>query len=97
MTSQPFGPGATVSLTCSGTSASVQVSGSSAVRMVRVYNSGAVDVFIKSGDSTVVATTSDTPMPPGIVEILNIGTKQYIAGITASGQAKLYFTIGVGI
>ena len=93
----PFAPGTTVSLTASTTSASKEVSGSTHKHMLRVFNSGTVTAFIKTGDSTVTATANDLPMPGGIVEVISIGSDTYCAAITASGSSKLYLTIGIGI
>src|SRR5262252_9750697 len=49
---------------------------------VRVYNSTSVVVFIQFGGSGTTSTTSKTPIPPGGVEIFQIGPSvTTIAGI----------------
>jgi len=56
------------------------------------------DCFYKIGDSTVVATTSDTPLKSSVVEVFdyNQGGHTYIAAITATGTATLRITAGDG-
>jgi hypothetical protein len=65
---------------------------------VRLYNSGAVPVFIAFGtDNTITATTTSMPLPAGNTEIFSIGNCSYLAGITASGSATVYATLGRGM
>ena len=66
-------------------------------RHVRVYNAGAVIVFLQFGDSTVAATTAKMPIPPGAVEVFTLGGATYAAVITSSGTADIYFTPGMGV
>lgn len=89
---------ATVTLSASGTSARVQIQTAvPGTPNARVYNSGAVAVFIECGDVTVVATTTASlPIAPGTVEVIGC-QKTYVAGITASGTATVYLTPGSGI
>jgi hypothetical protein len=63
---------------------------------VRIYNATSVTVFIKFGDSTVTAATTDTPIAPGAVEMFAADGATYVAGITASGTGTLYATPGMG-
>lgn len=68
--------------------------------IVRLYST--VDVFIKFGDSTVTAATTDMFLPGGTIEYFNAGTvlsgastvpkTPYIAGILSSGTGTLYIT-----
>lgn len=70
---------------------------------VRIYNGGPDTAFIRFGSSTVNATTADVPIPSGAIEVMTftvpdqVTTGAYMAAITASGTATLYFTTGVGI
>jgi hypothetical protein len=64
---------------------------------VRVYNSASVTVFIQFGSSTVAATTSHMPVPPGAVEVFQVGPSvTTISAITSSGSGTLYATTGRG-
>ena len=92
----PFRGGATVNLAATTASSRVQVSSTTGLGEVRIYNSGTVPVFIKEGDVTVNAAVTDLPLAPGAIEVLSFAG-QYIAGITASGTATVYFTTGDGI
>jgi hypothetical protein len=94
----PFLPGGnTVSLSVTGTSARAQFQTSSASKAVRVYNSGAVAVFIACGDVASVATTATgLPVAPGSVEVIGCA-QQYIAGISGGTAATLYVTPGDGL
>lgn len=94
---QPFRAGSgTVNIAAGTTSGRVQITSSTGLGEYRVYNSGASTVFIKEGDGTVTATTSDLPIPAGAVEVLSFGST-YIAAITATGTCTIYFTPGDGI
>ncbi len=66
---------------------------------IRIYNKGATEVFIRFGtDSTVVASAStDMPIAPGEIEVQGCPASfTYVAGITASSTATIYFTLGFG-
>lgn len=57
-----------------------------------LYNAGSVPVFVKSGSSTVQATTTDTFIPPGQTRLLlKDPNDTHIAAITASSTATLYY------
>lgn len=59
---------------------------------VRVYNAGSVPVFVKSGGSSVAATTSDQFVAPGATVIFARDPNDtYLAAITASSTATVYF------
>lgn len=65
---------------------------------VRLWNSGAVTIFVKFGTATATAATTDTPIPPGASpEIFEINQSDtHIATITASSTGTLYGTLGTG-
>jgi hypothetical protein len=67
---------------------------------IRVYNSGSVTVFLRSGIGTsdATATTSHTPIAPGTVESFTVPANHtYVSGITSSGSATVYVQVGDGI
>jgi hypothetical protein len=68
---------------------------------VRVMNNGTATVWIAFGDSTVTtATTTGTPIGPGVTEILGARTTDgplSVAAIAAGATGKIYFTPGAGI
>jgi hypothetical protein len=61
---------------------------------VRVYNAGAVGVFLKSGDVTVTATTTGGQfVGAGQTVIFTRDPKDtHLAAITASSTATVYFS-----
>lgn len=60
---------------------------------VRALNAGTVAAFIKSGDSTVDATTSGQFLAPGeAVTFVRDPKDTHLAAITASSTATVYFT-----
>lgn len=67
---------------------------------VRVYNSGTTLAFIAFGDSSVAATASSIPIPPGAsipVEKFSVPFgATHVACILASGTGTVYFTSGFG-
>lgn len=63
---------------------------------VLLYNSGTTLAFFRFGDSSVVATTTDTPLPPGTLPIFFAGDNTHVAVIMASGTATIYATSGFG-
>ena len=90
----PDGP--TVSLNVTSTTGRVQFQSGNNSRNARLYNSGAVAVFITCGDSSVVATTAaGVPVAPGTVEVIGC-TQPYVAAITTT-TATLYVTPGNGL
>jgi hypothetical protein len=98
-----FSPtGATVNLAVTSTTGNVAMTIMGGMtqqgsRSIRVYNSGAVDVFIAIGSSAITATTSSLPIPAGAVEVFETGpSATHIAAITASSTATVYFTSGRG-
>jgi hypothetical protein len=96
--------GATVTLSASSSSSRAQlgwvaVGASPPPSSVWVHNSSTtVDAYVKLGDSTIVATTSDVLVAAGGDVLLQIpnASATNIAGITASSTASLSIATGVG-
>jgi hypothetical protein len=64
---------------------------------VRLYNAGTATAFVKFGDVTVTAATTNMPIPAGAIEAFRPpGASTHIAAITSSGTATLYVTSGEG-
>ncbi len=70
---------------------------------VLLYNDSAVNVFVAFGATapTALAPTNGSPangiiVPPHLYVVLNKNTAAYIAAITASSTATLYFYQGYG-
>ena len=94
-TFQPFTPGANFSIAVTTTTGRVNVTGNGTT--LRLANVAATECFIKLGDSTVTATTSDFSMPANSVALLAAsGAITYVAAITASGTATLRIARGDG-
>lgn len=89
---------ATVNLNAGVASANVQVQTGNFSRHVRVFNSGANTAFVEFGTSNAVAASTTTSMPvaAGTVEIFSC-PEPWVAAITGSGTALLYFTPGEGM
>lgn len=65
---------------------------------VRVVNAGASMAFIHfTKDPAYVATTGNMPIAAGATETFTKGAASYVAAITASGTATVYFTVGEGL
>ncbi len=93
----PFGPGASASLTVTGTTGNVALplGGLS----VRIVNNGLQLVYIKFGTSAVTATTSDMAMLPNTVETFTISRSSahtHVAAIAATTGSTLNITAGMG-
>jgi hypothetical protein len=56
---------------------------------VLLLNDGAAELFWKAGDSSVVATAANFPLPPGDVIQVWLGNATNIAAITSSGTSTL--------
>ncbi len=69
-------------------------------RQVAVYNSGAVDVTIKFGDTSSVTCgfdTGDITIPAGALLVLTMPPlATHAAAITQAGTTTLRFTVGDG-
>ena len=100
---QPFMPGASVKLSLTTSSGRVALPGTrtgAQRQSVRLYNSGAVDIAIAFGDSTITAANDGTSMiiKSGTVELFQADkAATHIAGIALSSTADLYITRGDGI
>lgn len=96
--------GGTVNFTASNATSNTQLnpSGVSIATEYRIFNSGAVTVFVEFGNSSGVAASASTsmPIPAGAVEFCrppaNAGSDYYLAAITASSTAVVYVTAGEG-
>jgi len=97
-----FIPGGTLTVAASAVTANGQLVTNVANspqnrRDVLLYNPPTNSLaFFKFGDSTVTATTSDTPLPPGAYAIFHAADATYIAVILASGTGSIYATSGFG-
>lgn len=100
MSTPAFSPmGSTVNLAATTSTGNVALSGFGVGGgNVRLYNSGSVVVFVNFGGAAVTAVlTTSMPLAPGASEVFAVGEGQYMAGITASGSATVYATIGQGV
>lgn len=101
---------ATVSISATTASASVALVSvpDNGPFQVRIFNAGASTVFVSRGGSSAAATVpsgataGSLPLPSGAVEVLTFDNTTahpatYVAAITASGTATVYFTTGRGI
>jgi hypothetical protein len=93
---QPFRPAGTVTLAASTTSANKALAGGGSA--VLVYNAASATAFFRLGAAaTLAASTSDTPIPPGQMMLVDGGPfVTYAAAILASGSGNVYFTLGYG-
>lgn len=93
----PLTPGATVTLSASGTTARVALP-SKRGDQIRIANpAGGQIVFVKFGDATVTAAVTDTPVLVGSTDTFTVPPGMtYVAGITSTGTATIYFTSGDG-
>ena len=91
----PFTPGITVSRTVTSSTARVALGATGQAVMIQSIPSGNI-AFIKFGDSTVEAVTTDTPVLPGVVMVLvPPATATHMAAI-GSATTTLYATSGYG-
>ena len=94
-TFQPFTPGANFSISVTTSSARVNVAG--AGNTLRLANVASTECFVKLGDSTVTAATTDLSMPANSTLFLAVfDSTTYVAAITASGTATLRISRGDG-
>lgn len=93
----PFTPTNSVTRAVTTSTANVALARKGA-NQVLIYAPAANAVaFIKFGDSTVTATTSDIAIAPGFNRIFTIPPDvTHVAAITAASTATLYFTNGDG-
>ncbi len=92
----PFQPTATVSLTATTVSANIQLLGHGEAQLIT--NATTSLAFIRFGsDSTVQATTGDTPVLPGSKILLRCGPLvSYCAIVLSSGTGLVLITSGNG-
>lgn len=93
---QPFRPAGTVSAAASTTAKTVALSGGG--NAVLVYNAAAATAFFRLGAaSNLLASTADTPVPPGSRMLVDGGPFVSTASVVLSaGTGTVYFTLGDG-
>lgn len=103
MSDNPFAPTGddTAQITVGAATARVKIGDVVGEIQVRVMNNGTATAWIKFGDVTVTAdTTNDIPVGPGATAIFSIppiaGGALYAAAIAAGATGIIYFTPGVG-
>lgn len=86
---------ATVSITIAASSARQAIPFADQVRW---FNGASETVFVKFGDSSVAATTSDIPVGAGVTEVIDVplGTT-HIAAIGTGANGLFKATPGIGI
>ena len=91
----PFAPGVTVSRTVTSSTARVALGVAGQACLVTSPSGGNI-AFIKFGDVTVEAATTDFPILPGVV--MAIDPPAWATHVAAIGSATttLYFTSGYG-
>lgn len=90
-----FSPIATASLAVTTSTGRVALAADAS--SVRLYNAGTATAFVKFGDSSITAATTNMPIPAGVVETFRPpGGATHVAAITSSGTATLYVTSGEG-
>jgi hypothetical protein len=86
----------TVTHSITNASSRVAITGSNE-RILRVVNPSANTIFLKSGDSTVTAAITDTPVRPGETAIFSLpnNSHTHIAAIAAvAGPSVAYYQVG---
>ena len=74
-----------------------QLDSNQLITSVLVQNGGSKVAFIKFGDSSVTATTSDTPILPGAIYVMDKGVAMSVAAICGgTDTTTVYVTAGVG-
>lgn len=99
---RPFSGGKTTKITVGASTARVLVGNRNGPTQVRICNLGTAPAWIKAGDVTVEATTSDIPIPGnGFTEVQTFSPGEdgtlYIAAIAAGATGDIHFTIGEGV
>ncbi len=94
---EPFSAGTTVSRTVTNSTASVALGKTGVPQTIMVTSpSGGNIAFIKFGDSTVTALTTDTPILPGAIMVFSITAEATHVAAIGSATTTLYFTSGHG-
>lgn len=98
MQTNPFTPGATVTLAVTTSTGNVALGVPLIEKQVRIASLAAnAAAFIRFGSSTVTAAVTDVPILPGTVTIFSVGADvTHVAAITGASTATLYFTSGQG-
>lgn len=90
----PFAP--TGNTTLAATTSSARVALPSADTTVVVQNTGSVAAYLKLGNGSVTAATTDFLLPAGQVAVLSAGANVDLAAITSSGAVTLNIATGTG-
>lgn len=94
--SPAYGSGTIIAVSTS--SANGEVDASRSRSAVCVSNIGSEAAYIRTGDSTVVATTADYLLLSGTqVTISKKKTDTHLAAITASGASSVHIIAGAGV
>lgn len=94
-----YGSGVVVaSVTTSSASSAIRTSDMGNGQIV-VTNTGSVAVYVRTGDSSVVATSADYLIPPtfGQIVLTLKSSDTHIAYLSASSTSSLHVIIGDGI
>jgi len=94
---QPFRASGTAQLAAGTSSGNVRLVGGG--EAVLVYNATATVAFVRFGtDATLVATVSDTPVPPSGRMLLHAGGPfvTTAAAVLGGGSGSVFFTRGEG-
>lgn len=83
-----------IPLAVTGTTARVALPAGASVL---VSNPGSTAAYVRLGDVTVAATTSDIPVPAGGAVGLTVGANTYLAAITASSTTTINLAGGTGL
>lgn len=97
MSNVPFCPGLTATLAVSNTTGRVALAKPNGAQVHITTLAADAACYIKFGDVTVVATTSDMRINPGATHILTVpAAATHVAAITAASTAALSVTSGIG-
>lgn len=102
---RPFAPvpAATVNstVTSTGTVTTISAGGASTQNWagsLRVYNSGATDVFLEfGGPATTASTATSMPLKAGTTERFSTNKQTHVAAVTLSSSTQIFMTPGEGI
>lgn len=86
---------ATASITIAASSARTAITFADQVRW---FNGASETVYVKFGDSSVAATTSDIPVGAGVTEVMDVPFgATHIAAIGTGATGSFKVTPGIGI
>ncbi len=89
-------PGGPVSITATTSSSSISVPNPNSESQLRIYSTCTTTLFLKTGNSSVTASSSDMAVAPGAVEIFSM-SGAYTAVIVPSGSCDVYLSRGTGL